>query len=98
MRALGRGQSQVLDLASSVGTQGRNVPFREDIVESVIRTSVSVANDHPLVPPPLEMVNGNESQPSSPETFPRVRTVRNGMEYVDPWQEVPNLFQQEPLL
>ena len=34
-----------------VGAYGRNVPFREDIIESVIRTTVSVANGHPLVPP-----------------------------------------------
>ena len=80
-RTLGRGWSQVPDPASSAGNQDRNVPFREDIVESVIRTTVSVANGHPLVPPPFEMANGNESQPSSHETLPRVRiSVRNGME------------------
>ena len=48
-RAPGRGGKWVLDYASSTGTQGRNVLFREDIVEVVIRTTVSVADFHPLV-------------------------------------------------
>ena len=45
----------------SVGAYGRNVPFREDIVELVNRTTVSVANSHPSVLPPLEMVSGGET-------------------------------------
>ena len=99
LRALERDQNWVPDPASSAGPQGRNVPFREDMVESVIRTIVSVANNHPSMLPSLETVDGNEPQPSSPEILPRVRSsMRNGMEYVDPWQEVSNLFQQELLL
>ena len=31
----------VLDHACSAGTQGRNVPYREDIGESAIKTTVS---------------------------------------------------------
>ena len=56
-RALGRGRSWVPDPASSADAQGRSVPFRQDIVKLVIRSTISVANNHPLVPPPLEMVN-----------------------------------------
>ena len=44
----------------SIGSQGRNVPFREDVLESAIKTTVSVANCHPLVSPLLETVDGNE--------------------------------------
>ena len=46
---------------SSVGTHGRNFPFRKDIVESVIKTTVSVVNGHPLVLLPLEMFDGGVS-------------------------------------
>ena len=42
LRALGRGQSQVPDPASSAGAQDRSVPFREDIAESVISGHHSV--------------------------------------------------------
>ena len=49
------------DPVSFVGAYGRNVPLREGIVESVIRTTVSVANGHHSVPSPLEIVNGDES-------------------------------------
>ena len=49
------------DPVSSVGAYGRNVPFREDIVGLVNRATVSVANSHPSVPSPLEIVNGGES-------------------------------------
>ena len=84
-RALGKGKIWVPDPTSSAGAQGRSVPFREDIVKSTIRTTVSVANGHPSVLPPLEMINGKVSCPLSPEILPRVRiSMRNGMEYVDP--------------
>ena len=96
-RALGRGQSWALDPTSSAGTQGRSVPFREDIVKSVIRSTVLVANGHPSVPPPLEMVNGDGSQPSSPETLPRIRFHRKWYGVCGSQQEVPSLFWQEPL-
>ena len=56
-RAPGRGEKLVPDPASSTGTQGRNVPFGEDIVESAIRSTVSVANVCPTVLPPLETVS-----------------------------------------
>ena len=83
-RASGRGQNWVPDPASSTGAQGRNFPFREDRVESAIRTTVSVANGCPLVPPLLDMVDNDESQPPSPETLPRIRiSSRNGVEYAD---------------
>ena len=59
-QAPGRGQNCIPEPTSSIGSQGRNVPFKEDVVESTIRTSVSVANDHPLVPLPLETVDVNE--------------------------------------
>ena len=49
------------DPVFSVGAYGRNAPFREDIVGLVNGTTVSVANGHPSVPSPLEMVNGGES-------------------------------------
>ena len=62
-RAPERDQNWIPEPASSVGSQGRNIPFREDIVESPIRTTISVANDHPLVLPPLKMVNINVLQP-----------------------------------
>ena len=48
------------DPVSSVGAHGGNVPFQEDIVESVVSTSASAANGHPSVPPPLEIVKGGE--------------------------------------
>ena len=60
-RALGRGQNWVLGPVSSTGTQSRNVPFRKDTVESVVRTTVAVVNSHLSVPTPLEMVIGDES-------------------------------------
>ena len=79
-RALGGGQNQILAPASSFGSQGRNIPFREDIVEPAVRTTVSVANNHPWVPPPLETAGSNELQSSSLETPPRVRiSNRNGV-------------------
>ena len=59
--ALERCQNWILGPVSSAGTQSRNVPFSEDIVESVIRTTVAVANNCPSMLPPLETVNGNES-------------------------------------
>ena len=46
-RALRRDQNWVPDPISSADAQGRNVPFREDIVEPVIRTTVSVAHSCP---------------------------------------------------
>ena len=58
LTALGRGQNWVPDPAFSVATKGRSVPCREDIVESVITTIVSVANGCPLMLPPLEIVDG----------------------------------------
>ena len=67
-------------------------------MESAVRTTISVTNSHHLVPPPLETTDVNKSWPSSPETLPRVRiAMRNGMEYADPQQEIPNLFLQELL-
>ena len=39
-RALRRGQNWVSGPAFSASAQGRNVPFREDIVELAIRTTV----------------------------------------------------------
>ena len=56
LRAPGRGQNLMLEPPPSTGSQGRNILFTEDIVESAIRTTVSVANCHPSVLPPLEMV------------------------------------------
>ena len=58
-RAPGRGGNWIQEPASSVGSQGRNIPFK-DIVRSAIRTTVLVANGHPSVLPPLEMVDVNE--------------------------------------
>ena len=37
-----------------------NVPFREDVVESAIRTTVSVASGCPLVLDPLETIDIDE--------------------------------------
>ena len=81
LRAPGRGQNQMPEPASSTGSQGRNICFREAIVESVIRTTVLVANSHPLVLPPLEMVNVIELQCPAAETFPMVSiSIRSGVE------------------
>ena len=65
-RALGRGPNQILEPCSSISFQGRNVPFREDVIESAVRTTVLVANSHPAVLPTLELADINEFQ-SSPE-------------------------------
>ena len=84
-RALGRGINLLADPASSAGAKSRNVPFRVDIVESVFRTTVSVANSHPSILPLWRwlMLMGHDA---FPETLPRVRiTTRNGIGYVDPW-------------
>ena len=98
LRALERGQSQISAPTSSTVTQSGNVPFREDIVESVIRTTVVVSNSHPSILSPLEMVSGEESCPSSLEALPRARVpMRNRREQTNPQHEVPNLFRQEPL-
>ena len=99
LRALKRGQSWILDPASSTGAQSGNVPFREDIVKSVIRTTVLASHSHPLISPSLEIVNGDKSWPSSQEALPRARvSMRNRREHMNPQQEAPNLFRQEPLL
>ena len=67
--------------------------------ESVIRTTVAVANSHTSIPPPLEMVDGKELPPSSPEAHLRTRIpVRNRSECVDSQQEFPNPFLREPSL
>ena len=96
LRALERGQSLISGPASSAAVQSRNVSLRENIVKSVIRTTVVVINSHLLKPPHLEMVDGNESQPSSLEAFPIARIpMRNRREYTNPQQEVPNPFQHE---
>ena len=95
-RAPGRGWNWIPVPVSSIGSQGRNVPFRGDMVESAIRTAVLVANGHPSVPPPLETVYINDLQPPSPEILPRVRiSVRNGVEHMVTWWEVPRIFWQE---
>ena len=51
-RAPGIGQNQIPEPASSIGSQGSNIPFREDVVKSAIWTTVSVTNGHPSVLPP----------------------------------------------
>ena len=49
-------------------------------MEPAVRTTVSVANIHPLVPPSLETSGNNEFQSSSLEAPPRVRiSNRNGV-------------------
>ena len=63
LRDLKRAQNWIQGPASSAGAQSGNVTFREDIVESVIRTTAVVTNSHPSIPPPLETVDGDESQP-----------------------------------
>ena len=89
----------MLSPVSSASTLSGNVPFREDMAKSVIRTTVAVANSCPLIPPPLERVDNKESPPSFPEAHLRTRIpVLNGSKYVGSQQEVPNLFQQEPSL
>ena len=92
-----RWKPQILEPATSIGFWDRNIPFREDIVESAVRTTVSVANCCPLVSPPLEMVDADELQSPSPETLPRVRlSIRNGVEHMETQWEVPNLSHWEP--
>ena len=56
-----------------------------------------VTNSHPSIPPPLETVSGDESQPPSLVALPRARILmRNRREYTNPQQEVPNILWQEP--
>ena len=73
-----------------------NILFREDIVESAATTAVSVANDCPLVPPPLETVDISELLCPSSRTLTRINfSIRNGVEHLETWWEVPNLSWQE---
>ena len=90
LRAPGRGQNQIPEVASSISSQGRNVLFREGIVKSAVRTTVSVANIHPLVPPPLEMVIVDELQHPSSGTLPRINIlIRNGVNIRRPGGRFP---------
>ena len=98
LRAPGIGQNWILEPTSSIGSQCRNIPFREDIVESAVRTTVSVPDSHPSEPSPLQTVNVDASLPPFPETFPRlISSIRNKMENAESQQEVPNLSWQELL-
>ena len=56
----GVGKIKILDPASSAGYQGRKLIFRKDILESAIRSTVSVANGYPSVLSPLGMFDINE--------------------------------------
>ena len=51
LSAVERGQNWIPGHTSSVGAQSDNVPFMEDIVELVIRTTVALTNSCPLIPP-----------------------------------------------
>ena len=83
-----------MEPASSIGSQGRNVPFREDIVESAIRPTVLVANSHTSVPSHLEMVDIDAFWPPSSETLPRVQIlIRNGVEHAETQPQVPHLLE-----
>ena len=98
LRAQGRGWNQILEPASSIGSQGRSIPFREDVVESATRASFLVASNHPSVPPPLEMVNIYELQSPSSGTLPRINiSIRNRLKQTKSRSEIPNLSQQNPL-
>ena len=89
-------KKKIPEPVSSICCQGKNIPFREDIVESAIRATVLVANSHPSVPHPLELVNVDELGSPSPGTLSGVSiSIRNGMEYMETLLEVPNLSQQE---
>ena len=96
-RAPGRGKNWTPEPASSTCSQGRNIPFRKDIIELAIRTTVSVAHSHPLVLTALKTVNVNEFQPPSTETLPRVSiSIRNRVEHMETQWQILNLCQQEP--
>ena len=65
-------------------------------MELVVRTTGVVSNSCPLILLPLETVDGNESQPSSPGALPRARIpMKDRREHTNPWLRIPNLFRQE---